>query len=95
MSKIIKDFAKFDDSMQEEIYAAFSEGSLERATFPFRGEITDGVIFQMDDFTYLIPTTTIKSSKMASSDDLDDSDDDNDGDIEDVDIDENDLDDEE
>lgn len=94
MSKVIKDFAKFDDGLQEEIYAAFSEGSLERATFPFRGEITDGVIFKMDDFTYLIPTNSIKSSKMASADDLDDNDDD-DGDIEDVDIDENDIEDEE
>ncbi len=92
MSKVIKDFAKFNDNMQEDIYALFSEGSLERATFPFKGEITDGVIYQMDEFTYLIPTNSIKSSKMASSDD-DDSDED--GDIDDVDIDENDLEDEE
>lgn len=94
MSKVIKDFAKFNDNMQEEIYALFSEGSLERASFPFKGEITDGVIYQLDEFTYLIPTNSIKSSKMASSDD-DDNDDDDDGDIDDVDIDENDLDDEE
>jgi len=79
--------------MQEDIYALFSEGSLERATFPFKGEITDGVIFQFDEFTYLIPTNSIKSSKMASADD--DDDDDDDRDMDDVDIDENDLDDEE
>ena len=91
MSKVIKDFAKFNDNMQEDIYALFSEGSLERATFPFKGEITDGVIYQFDEFTYLIPTNSIKSSKMASADD----DDDDDRDMDDVDIDENDLDDEE
>ena len=92
MSKVIKDFAKFNDSMQEDIYALFSEGSLERATFPFKGEITDGVIYQLDEFTYLIPTNSIKSSKMATSDDEDD---DDDRDMDDVDIDENELDDEE
>ncbi|MFZ9027682.1 MAG: hypothetical protein ACO2Z9_01640 [Crocinitomicaceae bacterium] len=92
MSKVIKDFAKFNDNMQEEIYALFSEGSLERATFPFKGEITDGVIYQMDEFTYLIPTNSIKSSKMASSNDEDE---DEDRDMDDVDIEENDLDDEE
>lgn len=92
MSKVIKDFAKFNDNMQEDIYALFSEGSLERATFPFKGEITDGVIYQMDEFTYLIPTNSIKSSKMATSDDEDD---DDDRDMDDVDIDENEIDDEE
>lgn len=92
MSKVIKDFAKFNDNMQEEIYALFSEGSLERATFPFKGEITDGVIYQLDEFTYLIPTNSIKSSKMATSDEEDD---DDDRDMDDVDIDENELDDEE
>lgn len=92
MSKVIKDFAKFNDSMQEDIYALFSEGSLERATFPFKGEITDGVIYQLDEFTYLIPTNSIKSSKMATSDEEDD---DDDRDMDDVDIDENELDDEE
>lgn len=93
MSKVIKDFAKFNDNMQEDIYALFSEGSLERATFPFKGVIIDGVIYNMDEFTYLIPTDSIKSSKMASADD--DDDDDDDRDMDDVDIDENDLDDEE
>lgn len=90
MNRVIKDFAKFEDGLQEQIYEAFSEGTLERATFPFRGEMSDGVIFELDDNLYLIPTVTIKSGKIGSSEDLDDEDDDNDNDIETVDIDDSD-----
>lgn len=88
MNRIIKDFAKFDEAVQEEIYSALSEGELQRATFPFRGELAEGVIFQDDETTYLIPTSTIKSRRAATSDDLDsDSDDSRDDDnIDDVDI---------
>ncbi len=98
MKRVIKAFQKFDESLQEVIYDSYQSGDLGRASFPFNGEIADGVIFEHEasETVYLIPVDTIKSSKlsMASDDDDDDDDDDNDeiGGSDDVD---NDLDDEE
>lgn len=96
MNRVIKDFAKFDDSTQEDIYAAYSDGELERTSFPFKGEISEGVIYKKDETHYLIPRSSIIAGKAGSSEDLDDDDDDDvddddtiDGDVEgDDDIDE-------
>ena len=88
MNRVIKGFGKFNENEQEEIYSLYQDGVLGRATFPFQGEIADGVIFVDEETTYLIPVSTIKASKFASTSD-DDDDDDNDKDTDDGD---NDLD---
>jgi hypothetical protein len=74
MKRVIKAFEKFPESQQEEIYGLYLDGELARATFPFKGEIAEGVIFdsEAEDSTYLIPTSTIKASKLGSADDDDD-----------------------
>ncbi len=76
MKRVIKAFEKFHDSYQEEIYSLYLDGELERATFPFKGEIAEGVIFndEEEECTYLIPISTIKASKLGSADDDDDDD---------------------
>lgn len=74
MNRVIKGFGKFSENEQEEIYSLYQEGVLGRATFPFQGEIADGVIFVDEDMTYLIPVSTIKASKFASTSDDDDDD---------------------
>ena len=70
-----------------------------RATFPFNGGLSDGVIYEdtPNETTFLIPIETIKSSKlsMASDDDDDDDDDSEDRDLEGADDVEGDEDDEE
>lgn len=71
MNRVIKSFEKFSDELQEEIYATYLEGALERATFPFKGEIAEGVIFAGEDAIFLIPTSTIKASRLGGSDDDD------------------------
>lgn len=90
MKKIIKGFSKFKDSRQEEIYEMYREGELKRATFPFQGKISEGVIFEGEedgeDVMYLIPVSTITASKFSSSDD--DDDDDKSSDPDDLDVDE-------
>lgn len=75
MNRVIKDFAKFDESTQDEIYAAYSEGELERTSFPFKGEISEGVIYKADETHYLIPRSSIIAGRAGSSEDLDDDDD--------------------
>lgn len=87
MNRVIKDFAKFDDSTQEDIYAAYSEGELERTSFPFKGEISEGVIYKTDETHYLIPRTSIIAGRAGSAEDLDDDNDDDDDDTMDGDID--------
>ncbi|MDP5099271.1 MAG: hypothetical protein NWQ27_04710 [Crocinitomicaceae bacterium] len=84
MNRVIKDFAKFDDSTQEDIYAAYSDGELERTSFPFKGEISEGVIYKTDETHYLIPRSSIIAGKAGSSEDLDDDDDDDDVDDDDT-----------
>ncbi len=86
MNRVIKGFGKFNESLQEEIYGLFQEGELERAKFPFQGEIADGVIFVDDDTTYLIPVTTIKASRFSSAADDDDDDKDSDSGDDDLEI---------
>lgn len=99
MKRVIKAFQKFDESLQEAIYESYRNGDLGKASFPFQGDIAQGVIFEdeEEEVIYLIPIETIKSSKLSMSSDDDDDDDGNDdsddiGDVEDVD---NDVDDEE
>ena len=88
MIRVIKDYSKFHGTLQEEIYSKYSEGDLERTTFPYKGAIADGVIFQSDDAIYLIPISTIVAGRAGSSEDLDDDDDDDDDDdLEDVEVD--------
>lgn len=89
MKRVIKAFEKFNEEYREEIYAQYEEGVLARTTFPFKGEITDGVIFTdtEEDCAYLIPVSSIKASKLSMAMDDDDDDDDHDGDSDDVGID--------
>ncbi len=88
MKKVIKGFSKFPESSQEEIYALYQEGELARATFPFQGEIADGLIFddEAEEITYLIPVSTIKASKFSSADDDDDDDNDDADPDDDIDV---------
>lgn len=78
MNRVIKGFGKFNETDQEEIYGLYQEGELGRATFPFQGQIADGVIYVDGDTTFLIPVSTIKASKFASASDDDDDDKEND-----------------
>lgn len=77
MKRVIKAFEKFPEALQEEIYGAYMEGQLNKATFPFQGNIAEGVIFsnEEEECTYLIPISTIKASRLSHNDDDDDDDD--------------------
>lgn len=86
MNRVIKAFQKFDDTLQELIYETYKEGDLRKATFPFKGEIAEGVIFEDEEneTVYLIPIDTIKSSKLSHADDDDDDDDTDDNEDSDI-----------
>lgn len=100
MKRVIKAFQNFEEAVQEEVYELYLNGELERAKFPFKGELSEGVIFNdlVSESIFLIPIDTIKSSKLSTASDDDDDDDDDDKDVDDIDGPddvENDIDDEE
>lgn len=76
MNRVIRNYSKMPSSLREEVYKGYSESELERTTFPYQGQITDGVIYKTEDIIYLIPISTIIAGRSGSSDDLDDNDDD-------------------
>jgi hypothetical protein len=82
MAKVIRSFLKFDSDVRDEIYTSYSDGVLERASFPYKGEIADGIIYTTDGYDYLIPISTIITGKSGSARDLEDSDSDDDEDDE-------------
>ena len=87
MNRVIKKFSKLPLKLQEEIYEGFSEGELARTSFPYQGNIVDGVIFQTEDTVYLIPLSTVIEVKSGSSADMDDDDDDDtEADSDDIDL---------
>lgn len=92
MSKVIRAFEKLNKHLQMDLYSAYSEGELERTVFPYKGDLTEGVIYKEEEDTYLVPISSIVA---MMSDLADDDDDDDDGSSDDVEVDELDDDDEE
>jgi hypothetical protein len=74
MNRIIKIFTKLSPSLRDEVYKRYSEGDLERTSFPFRGDIVDGLIYDSEGVVYLIPISTIIAGRSGSSEDLEDDD---------------------
>ena len=72
MNRIIKDYSKLHLSLRDEVFMGYSEGDLERTSFPYKGKITEGVICQYEDAIYLVPISTIVAGRSRSSVDLDD-----------------------
>ena len=87
MTKVIKRFSKFTAEMQDLIYDLYSSGGLERTSFPYQNEISQGVIYEEDDQLFLIPVSSITEYRSGSSaaDDDDDDDDNTDDVIDEVD----------
>ena len=75
MNRVIKEYAKLRSSLRDEVYMGYSEGDLERTSFPHKGKMVDGVICQYEDVLYLIPIFSIIAGRAGSSDDIDDDDD--------------------
>ena len=61
-------------SLRDVIYSGYSDGELERTSFPYKGNIVDGLIYDSEEVVYLIPISTIIAGRTGSSDDLDDDD---------------------
>jgi len=74
MKKVIKAFKKLSSYDQNELYSSYSEGELDRAVFPYNGKLEDGVLFNTEECTYLVPISSILEMKSSGDDDLDDDD---------------------
>ena len=74
MSRIIKSYTKLPPSLRDEVYLGQSDRELERTSFPYKGNVVDGIIYDSEEVVYLIPISTIIAGRSGSSDDLDDDD---------------------
>ncbi len=74
MNRIINSYTKLHPSLRDVIYSGYSDGELERTSFPYKGNIVDGLIYDSEEVVYLIPISTIIAGRTGSSDDLDDDD---------------------
>lgn len=74
MSRVIRAFSKLKSSIRDEVYMGYIEGEVERTSFPYKGKIVDGIIYQYEDVVYLVPISTIVAGRSGTSDDLDDED---------------------
>ena len=75
MNRVIKNYSKLHLEKRDEVYIRYSEGDIERTTFPYKGEIVEGVIYQEGDIVYLIPISTIIDGRTEQPNNYDDDDD--------------------
>ncbi len=66
MNRVIRSFTKFSNQLQDEIYELYYEGELERTSFPYKGIIVDGVIYKTTEEMFLVPISTITSSRSSA-----------------------------
>ena len=70
MKKVIKAFKKLSKDIQTDLYSDYSDGELERTSFPYSGSIEEGVIYNTDECIYLVPISSIIEVKASASEDL-------------------------
>ncbi len=72
MTRAIEKYSKLHSSIREQVYRDYKCGEIERNTFPYKGSIVDGIIYQYEDVIYLTPIATIVSGRYGSLYDIDD-----------------------
>lgn len=63
MKNVMKKFYDLPGGVQVEMRSRLKDGELERMSFPYKGELTEGVIFLKEEVRYLIPLSSIPSVK--------------------------------
>jgi hypothetical protein len=63
MKNVMKKFYDLPGDVQVEMRTSLKEGELERMSFPYKGKLTEGVIFLLEEVRYLIPLSSIPSVK--------------------------------
>lgn len=63
MKNVMKKFYDLPGSIQEEMMACLRDGELERMSFPYKGKLTDGVIYFKEEVRYLIPLESVPRVK--------------------------------
>jgi hypothetical protein len=88
MGKLIRSFKNLSKNQQNRIVEALELGELERTVFPYKGVLQDGIIFQDEGNTYLIPISSFSGFKPGEMESLEDIDRDGDINFESEDLDE-------
>ncbi|MBL6874877.1 MAG: hypothetical protein ISR02_05310 [Flavobacteriales bacterium] len=64
MKRVVKDYSKFSVTIQEDIYAMYSNNELERTSFLYKNAMVDGVIYAMSAQLNLIPLSSIYTASI-------------------------------
>lgn len=70
MKRVIKEMSKFSRKTAEAIFKDYQSNELESITFPYKGELVDGVIWREEDALYLIPVKSVNSTSFELPEDL-------------------------
>ena len=62
----------FSEEDQDDIYSGYVNNEFERTNFPFKGEMTSGIIYPGFDAFYMVPVSTILANHYELSNETDD-----------------------
>lgn len=60
MARVIRLFTQLSKKNQLELSEQYNNEELPLTTFPYKGEIEEGVIFSTEENTYLVPISSFK-----------------------------------
>ena len=70
MKRVIREMSKFSRKEAEAILDAYQSNELETTTFPFKGDLVDGVIWREEQALYLIPIKSVNAMKFELPEDF-------------------------
>ena len=69
MKNVIKKYSELPEGIQKQITESLDMGSVERINFPYKGEITSGLVHIEDDIKYLVVMDAKKPSPKVMEED--------------------------
>lgn len=65
MARVIRLFTQLSKKIQQELSEQYNNEELPITTFPYKGELEEGVIFSTEEDTYLVPISSFKKRRSA------------------------------
>ncbi len=65
MARVIRLFTQLSQKIQQELNEQYNNKELPMTTFPYKGELEEGVIFSTEEDTYLVPISSFKEKSRS------------------------------
>lgn len=66
MTRVIRLFTQLSKKNQQELNKQYNNDELPITTFPYKGELEEGVIFSTEEDTYLVPISSFRKERRSS-----------------------------